>query len=221
MTDIYNAFQKRVVEIETGLGLTAPFYYKKIDDYQETTKAYILLVHAEIEKYFEIMSAKIIYDSLELYNKCHLANRPLSSLLSTNLYTVNKPESFNEKRTDYIVDADPDNRVNKFFTKYVSEIKNNNGIKSDNVFSLLWKLGFKKDDVGTDLLLLLDSYGSKRGYIAHTGDCPNKKLLNYEEEKVLVSQLSVELKKLDEYIDSSNFLDSSTDISKVSSILYV
>lgn len=106
------------------------------------------------------------------------------------------------------------------FTKYISEVKSNHGIKSDNIFNLLWPLGFSSSQVNSFTLDLLDSYGSKRGYIAHTGENVNKKVLNYKSEKKDVEQLKMEIAKIDMQFEINNYLDPKIDVNIIESILY-
>lgn len=216
MTEIFDAFINRVSQIEIGLGLDKELDYLKIDDYQEITKAYILLVHAEIEKYFEIISAKIVRDSLLEYKATGKINKPLLSLLSSDVYSIDIPKNFDDNKGDLKLD----DRVGKFVGNYNTVIYENNGIKENNVFKLLWKLGFTKADVGETLLSLLDDYGSKRGSIAHTGTTYNKQLLNYSDEKTKVNTIKAELEKFDDVIENYNYLSKRSSISDIENLIY-
>lgn len=221
MSQILIDLKNRLNTIEFGLGIDKNLDINLIDSFQEITKAYVLLVHAEIEKYFEVISLKIINDAFLKYCQGQNANVPLSALISTDLHEVVTPKDFLETREKFLIDYTVDDRVKHYREDYIEIIKHNHGIKGRNVFTLLWKIGFKKEEVGEDLLLKLDDYGRKRGYIAHTGYCPNQTLLNYDEEKNVVKELLVEIEKFDKIIDDRALLDPTTEVSDVSYMLYV
>lgn len=223
MTVVFEQLSKRVTEIKTGLGLDKKFDPLAVDTYQELTKAYILLIHAELEKYFELISGKIVYDSYMEYRNNRLAKAPLSSLLSTNIFSFTPAHDYDEASQRMARGElwGADDRINKVFSKYIDHIKSNNGIKQKNIFGLLWKLGLEKGEVGQDLLLLLDNFGTLRGSVAHTGYSLGKQLLNYEDEVKKVEQtIMIELEKFDNFIDSKGFLDSSTKLEAVTAMLY-
>lgn len=221
MSQVFDNFKNRLKEIGIGLGIDKPLDVDKIDSFQEITKAYVLLAHAEIEKYFELVSLKIVNDAYLKYGREQNANSPLSALLSTDVHTVKTPEDFFEEREKFLFDYDSNDRIKHYREDYICVVKQNHGIKGRNVFNLLWKIGFKKEEVGETLLLKLDDYGRKRGFIAHTGYCPNRTLLNYDEEKTLVKELLIEIEKFDKIVDDRGLLDSATEVSDVSCILYV
>lgn len=138
---------------------------------------------------------------------------PLLSLTSTNLYIIK-----DHKNKDSEIDFKT--RVKGFFSKYIALVKGNNGIKANNVYELFWKLGVSKDAIGDNLLSLLDSYGTKRGAIAHTGRLANKQLLNIKDEKNSVRQLVEEIEKFDSYIDKSGYLMGKESIDQIEAIIF-
>lgn len=204
--------------IENGLGINKSLDIMKIDDYQELTKAYILLIHSELEKYFEVMSVKIVKDCYSAYKKNGIIKKPLLSLASTNIYIISKPESFSDdKRKE---DISLSKRISNCVSKFIIIAKGNNGIKHKDVFALYWNLGFSEDEIGKSLLLMLDDFGSKRGKIAHTGSMFNKTVLNYETEKKSVANIIIELEKFDKIIVETNYLDEDSNITEIENILF-
>lgn len=218
MSKLFSALTTRVKIIEDGLGINKPLDIMKIDDYQELTKAYILLIHSELEKYFEVMSVKIIKDCYSTYKKNGIIKKPLLSLASTNIYIISKPESFSDdKRKEDISLA---KRISNCVSKFINIAKGNNGIKHKDVFALYWNLGFSEDEIGKSLLLMLDDFGSKRGKIAHTGSIFNKTILNYDVEKKSVSNIIMELEKFDKVIEDTGYLNEDSNITEIENILF-
>lgn len=218
MSKLFDDLTTRVRTIETGLGINMPLDIMKIDDYQEITKAYVLLIHSELEKYFEVMSVKIVKDCYSSYKKNGIIKKPLLSLASTNIYIISKPESFSDdKRKE---DISLSKRISNCVSKFINIAKSNNGIKPKDVFALYWNLGFSEDEIGKSLLLMLDDFGSKRGKIAHTGFIFNKPILNYDVEKKSVRNIIIELKKFDKIIEDTDYLNEESNITEIENILF-
>lgn len=216
MTKVYEKLKQGIEQIEDGLGINQlddEEVFNNIEKYQITAKAYVLLVHAELEKYFEILAIMIARDSFFEFDTNKNPTLPLLSLTSTNLYIIK-----DHKNKDSEIDFKT--RVKGFFSKYIALVKENNGIKANNVYELFWKLGVSKDAIGDNLLSLLDSYGTKRGAIAHTGRLANKQLLNIKDEKNSVRQLIEEIEKFDSYIDKSGYLMGKESIDQIEAIIF-
>lgn len=216
MTRVYEKLKLSIEQIEDGLGinqLNDEEIADNIEKYQITAKAYVLLVHAELEKYFEILSIMIAKDSFLKFDLDNKPTLPLLSLTSTNLYVIK-----DNKKKD--LDIDFNTRVKGFYTKYIALVKENNGIKAKNVSELFWMLGLSKDKIGDDLLSLLDSYGIKRGAIAHTGKLANKKLLNIKEEEKSVIQLIDEIDKFDSFIEKSGYITGEENIDEIEATIF-
>lgn len=218
MSKLFDSLTTRVRAIENGLGINNPLDITKIDDYQELTKAYILLIHSELEKYFEVMSVKIVKDCFSSYKKNGIIKKPLLSLASTNIYIISKPESFFDDRRKE--DISLPKRISNCVSKFINIAKGNNGIKNKDVFALYWNLGFSEDEIGKSLLLMLDDFGSKRGKIAHTGSIFNKVILNYEVEKKSVENIMIELEKFDKIIEKTDYLNEESNITEIENILF-
>lgn len=216
MTRVYEKLKLGIKQIEEGLGINQlddEEIFNNIEKYQITAKAYVLLVHAELEKYFEILSVMIAKDSFFEFDIHKNPTLPLLSLASTNLYVI---KGYKNKDSD----IDFKTRVKGFFTRYIALVKENNGIKAKNVSELFWMLGLSKDAIGDDLLSLLDSYGIKRGAIAHTGKLGNEQLLNIKEEEKSVRQLINEIEKFDLCIEKSGYITGKENIDEIEAIIF-
>lgn len=219
MTKNYINFQNRVNEIKKGLNLDSPFLVEKVDEYQECTKAFILLIHAELEKYFETISMQIVTDSFKTFKERGTINKPLLSLLSSPVYEYKAPKYYSDKENKK--DAKLKDRIGHFIDAYTKNIvKKNNGIKGKDIFKMLWTIGFSKEDVGESLIIGLNNYGSKRGTLAHCGTIGTATSLNYENEIKKVDEIKTELLKFDSLVESNNYLRPETAISSIEAILY-
>ncbi len=218
MTEVFQNLKNRLVEIEKGLGLDIEIDYKDMDSYQELTKAYLLLVHAEIEKYFEVLSVSILYYSFMDYEKNNIVKSPLLSASSVNLYSVVRPDDYDDPK--HKEDMLLKKRIANVLQKYIQLANSNNGIRAKNVFDLLWTLGFSKDDVGEVLLMQLDAFGQKRGAIAHTDNNINKNVLNIAIEKKSIKDIINEIEKFDLIVESKKYLSEPIDMTKIESLIF-
>ena len=219
MTQNFVNFQNRIDEIKRGLNLDSPFLAEKVDEYQECTKAFILLAHAELEKYFETISMQIVKDGYKTFKESGDINKPLLALLSSHIYDYTTPRWFSDEK--YKKDAKLDDRIGHFVEAFLKKIvKKNNGIKGKDVFKMLWTIGFSKEDVGESLITSLNNYGSKRGALAHRGTIGTTTSLNYEREIKEVDDIKKELLKFDSLVESNNYLRPDTSISAIEILLY-
>ena len=217
MTKVYERLKLNIEQIESGLGIdkfSNQEILNNIDAYQVVSKAYVLLVHAELEKYFEVLSVMIAKDSFFEFDTNGKPTLPLLSLTSSNLYGFEKQGS---KSAGYL---DLKKRVNCFFAKFVALVKENNGIKAKNVSELFWILGFSKDSFGDNLLSLLDSYGIKRGAIAHTGSPATKQLLNIKDEQNSACQLIKEIGNFDIKIEKTGYITGNENIDEIEAMIF-
>lgn len=216
MTKVYEKLKQGIEQIEDGLGINKlddEEVFNNIEKYQITAKAYVLLVHAELEKYFEILAIMIAKDSFFEFDTNKNPTLPLLSLTSTNLYIIKDHKSKDS-------DIDFKTRVRGFFSRYIALVKENNGIKAKNVYELFWMLGVSKDAIGDNLLSLLDSYGTKRGAIAHTGKLASKQLLNIKDEENSVRQLIEEIDEFDSFIEKSSYITGEENIDEIEAIIF-
>ena len=129
--------------------------YSKRDE--DLCRSFYVLCHAELESYFESIAKGIRDKSKQLWNSRKISNFNLTSLLiNTEKYKDTK--------------ASTDTKITYILHQYEDTIKNNNGIKSENLKKLFQPFGYDFGDSGNfdpAWLSTLDSFGSKRGNIAH------------------------------------------------------
>lgn len=146
--DHYEILCNRISNLERRF---LPEELSSIGEYTETdydkVRAFRLLAHSEIESYLEAIARNTAVESVKAYKKKNLASIPIIGII--NRYG-------NKKNL---------NKVDDCIRKYISTVKNNSGIKEQNVIILFTPLGFLADDL---FLSVLNSYGTARGEVAHT-----------------------------------------------------
>ncbi len=145
-------------------------------------KGYILLVHAEFESFIEDIGVYIADLALSLWIESSKSTIALSYLIM--FFTPEKVQG------DFLT------RLHKCHKNYKNNVKGNNGIKSDHVFKLLGKLGLALDLVDVTLDGDLDSFGTKRGEIAHSNSGQITTSLNASDIVTSVENMSKGLSKI-------------------------
>jgi len=156
-SDLFKDLQKRVEFLKHGF-----LNYDSIDSplpaNQDKLKSFKLLVHAEIESYFENMVNNVIS-----FNKAQWKKKKITASLSyLILFSSAKFEGEKE-----IVNLSIKNRIDKIISSYESLIFQNNGIREKNLMKLLVPLGIDFQTLDQTWLSTIDSYGASRGKIAH------------------------------------------------------
>lgn len=120
-------------------------------------RGYKVLCHAEIEYYFEEIAKIILNESIWLWDTTQKVTLPIVGLMG------------NYEKID--IKANISTKIHKISQDYISKIlRDNHGIKEDNLKKLFTNLGIDLYESGFDSTWLptLTSYGSSRGLIAHT-----------------------------------------------------
>lgn len=211
-TQLFLQLQKRTKEITKGLHLNlsdkriAELSSAHILKLQELIKSFILLCHAELQIYFELICLKIIANSMAKFEGAGEIVKPLSSLLSTGITNVSMPLSFGDSPN---TDSGLGNRINKFVETYKEQLSNNNGISGRSIFKMFGYLGFTKKEVGSLLIDLLNSHSSKRCKIAHSHPDINSYVYSISDERESIDSILREVSKLDSAIIKKGYLEAS------------
>ncbi len=163
MTNNFLELKNAIEEIKKGLGLNINIEYDEAENYQELIKGYILLVHAQLEYYFEELARSIIVGSYNNFNQGLNIKKPLISMTSTSLVNFPFPDFFGDQKG-----KKPDERISDIYSRYRGIIENNHGITDRHLVKIFWPLGIDEEFFDSDLLTMLDSFSSKRGKIAHS-----------------------------------------------------
>lgn len=125
----------------------------------DLTKAYIVLVHAEIEAYCEDLVRK---KAVVISQRFHRTGAVSPALRRIVAYYVGK------NRKDWTEVISPSGQtVNSALQSFLDHIRNNNGIKRDNLEPLFYPLGLSELTLGITWLAQMDSFGVNRGGWAH------------------------------------------------------
>lgn len=163
-------------------------YTKKEED---NIRAYLLLVHAELESYFETISRDKAQNAL---NKWLSNNKYNSQILLSLSCFVEQTQRVKQQQTI-------EDKLRQIVGVFCETIKNNNGIKEKNIKELLLPIGIKNTDLDNTWLNTLNSFGSKRGEFAHTTATVSI-VPNHNDIKRDVQNILTELKSLDRIIQT-------------------
>jgi hypothetical protein len=122
---------------------------------QAHTRAFIVLSHAEIESYLEEWAKEIARASETIWLSSKRITKPLAFLLATIAERISVPNN----DTPLVLEG----KTVKLFQAYYKSIKDNNGIRETNVFTLFGPLGVPAMALGATLLPNLNSLGDRRG----------------------------------------------------------
>lgn len=186
----YSELSNRLAELEDHL-ITKEF--SDIGDYEEQVKdmarGYRLLAHAEIESYLEDVVRQIADKTLAKWQASNIGSKELISVLAA---LKNDPE-ISDKQLSSLKTTEE--TVNYSFVLFKKRITKNNGIKEKDVKALMSPIGFDIEALIPELVPLLDSFGTKRGEVAHSTSL--KKEINPKDEVADVKNIHGYLEKLD------------------------
>lgn len=187
----YSELSNRLAELEDHL-ITKEF--SEIGDYEEQVKdmarGYRLLAHAEIESYLEDVVRQIADKTLAKWQASNIGSKELISVLAA---LKNDPE-ISDKQLSSLKTTEE--TVNYSFVLFKKRITKNNGIKEKDVKALMSPIGFDIEALIPELVPLLDSFGTKRGEVAHSTSL--KKEINPKDEVADVKNIHGYLEKLDQ-----------------------
>ena len=125
---------------------------------QDDIRAYSLLAHAEIESYIETVSKNKAQNAL---NKWLLDKKYNSKILLTLACFIDQSERIRSAST-------LENKMKLITGSYNVIVKNNHGIKEENIHNLVLPIGVDESALDNTLMSTLTSFGKTRGEYAHT-----------------------------------------------------
>lgn len=137
---------------------------KDVDDLK--VRSLILLSHAAIEQYLEEFSLEIAKESLRLLQSNGVVNGPLLSLITFHKSAFARLFS-GQGRHSVFKPALISVAVNAV-DLHEKAINGNHGIKNKNQDSILLPIGVDTDLMDATLRGMLESFGNKRGGVAHS-----------------------------------------------------
>lgn len=136
------------------------------------TRAYRVLVHAELEAYLEDRSRDIALAAVRTWKQKNQVSKPLVALIAFSGRTMEKPPNLMyPEQQSQVGQWDEKIKLRKkidlAMNDFHSVLNNNNGIKEGNIVRLLLPIGVDCDELDTVLVADLNSYGVSRGLVAH------------------------------------------------------
>jgi hypothetical protein len=199
----FHSLSSRLKELRKHLlpkNFSATGYYSRRQ--QDLAKSYRLLTHAEIESFLEeISKSKMTSRIVEWMNN----KKPSNSIVYLlTFYHAGGSEKEGEdlvnlllsERTEAKIQESAEAAVTAALKQYMGKILSNNGVKQADLKKMVFPLGIKSEDLDPSWLLLLDTFGSSRGEVAHNAGTLTR-VINPEDEYKLINDLLVGLKKLD------------------------
>jgi HEPN superfamily RiboL-PSP-like protein len=154
-------------------------YSREQDD---RTKAYLLLVHAELEAYLEDRARSRVDLAYARWQRTGMCTPVLSRLL---VYHQDEFEPISAIKVDKAVNF------------YLDKVDKNHGIKQKNLLSLFLPLGISHQDLDTQLMSACEQLGRKRGQFAHASIKTHQQVDPKTERDNIKKNIIPELKKLD------------------------
>jgi hypothetical protein len=156
----------------------------------DSARAYVVLVHAEIEAYFEDRAKEIAQRAESKWQTGGRHSNVIRGICSSHTIRDRQPWLPFSKDPKGIASA---------LASYRSLIGSNHGIKEVNVLRLVFPLGIMHQSIDAALLTDLDSFGSSRGMVAHSS-IKAQQPIDIEGQFKMVEAIIKRLKFLDRQI---------------------
>lgn len=130
-------------------------------------RSYRLLAHAEFEYYFEKIAESIIIQAHVAWVSNRKASNVLTSLASFSQTKTEIPKNAFSSNGNPNRGASFEERLIFARRQYIKKLNENNGIREKDLLKILLPLGLSIYDVDNTWLNSIDSFGSKRGAVAH------------------------------------------------------
>lgn len=182
-----------------------PKVFRPLGDYsrptrvQAHTRAFIVLVHAEIESYLEDWSQEVTDTCETKWDTASRISKPLSCLLSASDQCLQLPTNQLEIQQEEMP-ARVHNVIKAVIRSHKKTIKKNNGIKETNLLSLFAPLGLPSIALGSTLIPNLNSYGALRGELVHKSQKAVARTLDVETEFNKAISLIADIEDLDKWL---------------------
>jgi hypothetical protein len=173
------------------------------------TLAYRVLAHAEIESYLEDRAWEVVLNAKSAWDNTGKTSHALICLLGFSSLTMDKPPDTLNKPIRVGQDQhDKQLKISKKIALSVNSfrkvIENNHGVKEKNILALLLPIGIDSDDLDSAWLATMNTFGKKRGIVAHTSATSYITVQPPDPATELntVQQITQELFKIDQLINN-------------------
>ncbi|MFM2064663.1 MAG: hypothetical protein RLZZ507_4334 [Cyanobacteriota bacterium] len=135
------------------------------------TIAYRFLAHAEIESYLEDRVMDVVLDAKKAWNNKGETRRTLICLLGfSGLNMDEPPDTLTPKKGSKTVKEEKikiNKKIDLALEHFNRVIKQNHGVKEENILALLLPIGIDSDDLDPAWLAIMNTFGENRGEVAH------------------------------------------------------
>lgn len=202
----FKELNSRLRELRTHF---LPMKFSPTGDYtdrqQDRARGYRLLVHAEIESYLEDVSRDTVTQAIREWKANNKPSVTIVSFLASYHSSWNISE---ELRNEEIIQiAKSRNNMKETVAEvidlaqrqYIKKLKDNHGVKLKNFKTLILPIGVDIDEIDQTWLNNLDSFGAKRGEVAHKAKRAQG-AISPRDEFEFVKQLLIGVEDLDKII---------------------
>ncbi|AFW96704.1 MULTISPECIES: HEPN domain-containing protein [Nostocales] len=172
------------------------------------TAAYRVLAHAEIESYLEERAWEVVQNAKTLWDESGKTTRTLICLLGFSGLTMDEPpDTLTPKKGSKTVKEEKikiSKKINLALESFKRVISQNHGVKEDHILSLLLPIGIDSDHLDPAWLATMNTFGEKRGLVAHTSATSYMTTQTPDPANELntVNQITDELLRIDELINN-------------------
>jgi hypothetical protein len=162
----YRSLSKRIHELRRSF---LPKNFNPTGQYTsfqiDKTIAFRLLVHSEIESYFEDRAREIANKALRNWKKNAQPSKVLMCLLAfTDKNWGLPPETVKNIQGQKPIISE---RLETAAKIYFSKLETNHGVRERNILQILLPIGIDYDQIDPFWLTEIDSFGGRRGEVAH------------------------------------------------------
>jgi len=189
--------------------------YRRQESVHLRAVSFRLLVHAEIESYLEDKAIELASRGWTVWKSARITTDVTVALIAfAGVEACKAPGKLGgdpkkqKAYDDYAVLLEKANGIWRY------DLKNNHGVKEENVLALFLPLGISPTELDTTLLADLSSYGALRGEVAHASSLSVTTLADPKSEFQKAELLIRDLTKLDASITTAI-----TRINKVTAVL--
>ena len=172
------------------------------------TAAYRVLAHAEIESYLEERAWEVVQNAKTLWDTSGKTTRTLICLLGFSGLTMDKPaDTLTPQKGSKTVKEEKikiSKKIDLALESFKRVISQNHGVKENHILSLLLPIGIDSDNLNPTWLATMNTFGEKRGLVAHTSATSYRTIQPPYSANELntVNQITDELLRIDELINN-------------------
>jgi hypothetical protein len=186
----FKAFEKRANSLRKQF---MPATFSSTGNYTnqqlDNARAYRVLVHAEIEHFFEERVSEIADLAINLWKTRNKVSLPIACMLTNpGEMKMSLPNSLGTGITAQSL-------AGKIHTKFRSSVGNNHGIKIGNLLSLFLPVGILESDIDAGWISTIDGFGTQRGATAHSAHISYP--INPQDDYNTVKQIIAGIKDID------------------------